>query len=193
MAATVTIVAKPQAEHGAAIIELLMITPVLLLFIFAILDFSIYIKTMGTMDTAATAAVRWVQEQPGQIIEQDTGKDSSWIRPPRLKTSATDSLSAYLNTAISETNMFGKPVEEGGVDVSVELGEHYTNTYTHRLYDDSSVLLERDNSHVSFLPFTVTIGCNLSFPTPIGKVIGASLTHTVKQSGTIDMLDGETW
>lgn len=186
-------IAKPQSEHGAAIIELLMVTPVLLLFIFAILDFSIYIKTMSTMDTAATAAVRWAQEQPEQVIEQSTGKDSSWTRPARLKTTATDSLSAYLNTAISETDMFGKPAEEGGIGVSIVLGDQYTNTYTHRFYDDASILLERDDSYVSFLPFTVTVDYALSFPTPIGKAIGASLAHTVRQSGTIDMLDGETW
>lgn len=185
-------IAKPQSEHGAAIIELLMVVPVLMLFIFAILDFSIYIKTVSTMDTAATAAVRWAQEQPEQVLEQGVA-NQTWARPARLKGNAEESMAKYLNTAISETDAFGKPIEEGGIEVTLHLGEHYINTYTHRLYDDSSILLEREGSRVSFLPFSVTVDYGFSFPTPLGKALNDALPHTVTQAGTIDMLDGETW
>lgn len=166
-------------EEGAAIVEFVFALPVLLLFVCAVLDASVYIKAGITADTAATAAVRYLMDE-----SSSTGVAQ-----------AQQELGSYLARVDAAFAL-------QGASVKVDLGETSTSRYTHRFYMDDgedAVLLERKNSAVVTQPVAVTVTYTGAFLTPLGRAAslsagqGGKLVVTAVQNGDIDLTGGSTW
>ena len=159
-------------EDGAAIVEMVLVIPIVVLLMAGLLDLSAYIKCNITMDSAATAAARFCMDDPSNSTNQAA-------------------ISSYLARIDSELS---------DVKVSVETGKPITETYTHYLYPDiSDNHIERPGSVCTYTPFVVELTCTKSFFTPIGRGISlasggdGSLTVTSRQAGQLDMTKGDTW
>lgn len=158
-------------EEGAAILELVMITPVLVIFAAGILDLSLYIKCNMTVDSASTALARRCMDDPSLA-----------------KSNAE--LCSYLS--IVEPTLTD-------AEVTVETKDAVCENYTYNVYPDNAGGHVTRNSSNSYTPFTVTVSYAGSFFTPIGRGISlaaggdGSLTVMHSQTGRLDTTSGATW
>ena len=170
-----------KRERGAAVIEMVMAVPVLVILICGIVDLSTYIKVCTTVDTAATVATRYIVDDPS--LTPDRYKDEAKIRK-------------CVNDSFAE--------DLGGLDVKVSYNESKLKkeTYTHHFYteetNDDITSMTRTNCQLTYQPFTVTVTYQGEWWTPFGRLIGravnedhsADMVVTSKQAGQVDLTQG---
>lgn len=168
---TVSVRIDAVDEGGAAVVEMVMILPVLALLVCGILDMGAYLKAGVTVDTAATTAVRYLMDDP---------------------TRSADELQTYLGRV---DPAFGGSCTE----VAVAWGDAECTTYTHRFYNDLKNVAPRNGSTVTVRPVAVTVTYTGAFLTPLGRAVGlatgtdGSLVACSTQVGELDLTDGATW
>lgn len=189
--------------------ELIFAVPVLLVFIFAVLDLTMLMQTRSTMDTAATAAVRYVEDRPELFFEKNGVAQAgggygdttgTWAtNPVKLTGNDSEALSAYLDEAFG-SDLFGS----GAASARLELaGDMRTSTYDHHFYadapetdDDLDNPAVRAGCKLAYQPFKVTVEYPVDYKTPVGDAIAAAAgtrRASSSQAGSADLTDGASW
>lgn len=164
-------ICRADDECGAAAVELIFVIPIIVLFAAAILDFSLLVKCNMTLDSAATAAVRYCMDSPEK---------------PR----STEEIKSYLKTIDPSLS---------GVEVRLTEGAVQKEAYDHLFYIDETETTIPRKSYCSTQPFSVELAYKGKYKTLVGQGISlasggdGSLTATNVKSGTLDITDGDTW
>lgn len=198
-------------ESGAAIVELVMAVPVLLLFIFAVIDLTVLMQTRSTMDTAATAAVRYVEDRPELFFEKDydtaaagggewEDDNGTWASDPaKLTGDDRDQLALYLDQAFG-SDMFTTRNAEAYIELT---GDTVAETYNHKIYPEAPTNAQersnpavREGSRLVYQPFRVVVEYTVPYKTPLGSALesmtGSTATYSA-QAGSADLADGASW
>lgn len=159
------------SEDGAAIVELVMVVPILVVLVAGLLDLSLLIKSNMAADAASTALARRCMDDPNLADD-------------------TQQLSAYL--ALIEPGL-----QSASVNVSKE--REQKDPYVYSVYPDESENRVTRSSYNSYVPFTVSISYQRNYYTLIGRGIsyacgGNGMMHVQSaQAGRLDTTSGATW
>lgn len=163
---------KPNAnEDGAAIVELVVVVPILIVLVAGILDLSLLIKSNMATDAAATALARRCMDDPSLASDNQQ-------------------LCAYL-----------KLIEPGLENATVKISKEseQKQPYVYSVYPDESENRVTRTSYNSYVPFTVSIDWQKNYYTLIGRGIsyacgdnGELRVHSA-QTGRLDTTSGATW
>lgn len=160
-----------RSEEGAAVIEAVFALPLVLLMVAGVLDLSALVKCRLSLDSAATAAVRYCMDIP------EAAGDPATLR----------SYLASIDPAYAELGL------------SVNLGAEESRSYTHIVYPGVSEAAVRRESRCTYQPFSVELSYTGSYYTLVGRGISlaaggdGSLSARCRESGCIDRTDGSTW
>ena len=160
-----------RGEEGAAVIEAVFALPLVLLMVAGVLDLSALVKCRLSLDSAATAAVRYCMDTPQAADD-----------PVMLK--------RYLASIDPELER---------AELSVSLGARESQGYTHLIYPGASESVISRESNCTYQPFSVKLSYAGSFYTLVGRSISlasggdGSLKAICRESGCLDRTDGSTW
>lgn len=160
-----------RSEEGAAVIEAVFALPLVLLMVAGVLDLSALVKCRLSLDSAATAAVRYCMDIP------EAAGDPATLR----------SYLASIDPAYAELGL------------SVSLGAEESRSYTHIVYPGVSEAAVRRESRCTYQPFSIELSYTGSYYTLVGRGISlaaggdGSLSARCRESGCIDRTDGSTW
>ncbi len=162
---------RARSEEGAAVVEAVFALPLVLLMVAGVLDLSALVKCRLSLDSAATAAVRYCMDIP------EAAGDPAALR----------SYLASIDPAYAELGL------------SVSLGAEESRSYTHIVYPGVSEAAVRRESRCTYQPFSVELSYTGSYYTLVGRGISlaaggdGSLSARCRESGCIDRTDGSTW
>lgn len=179
-----------EKEHGAAIVEFVLCIPMLICLVAAMIDAAYYIRYQIEVDSATSAATRYLMDYPLRLPSDD---DRSSADLDGLKEYLADTYPALFKSTWEGGNCLSISVDAGDVEYPDGDGNHYAG-YEHKIYLGDQ-FYSRQNSARAEQDVIVTITYKTKFPTLIGSLISSdgSLTAKASEHGILDRTGGSTW
>lgn len=168
---------KRPCEHGSSVVTFVLALPLLVVFLFAIMDVGRTVFLHMALADAAHAACQVVVDDSEDGVTQSALREAALTAAPALA------------------------VEGLSVSVKVRYGDTQTESYGHRLYDEESAAFEKRISQIEKREVVVTVGLEGSYLTPLGNALSVAqgrsdsgFSHEAQATGVIDTtVKGGSW
>lgn len=136
-----------SAERGSSVVTFVIALPLLLLFLFAVVDLGRSVFLSMALDDAAHAVCREASEHPAGDVEESQLRKAAFAAAPALDR------------------------DDVRLDVSVRYGEVEDRTYAHRFYDEATGTYDERASHARSRSVEVELVLEGGYLTPLGAAL----------------------
>lgn len=210
--------AGADGERGAAVVEILLVMPLMVLLVASTLDAGCYIRYAVEADSAATTAVRYLMDYPDRVPDDEMqcpggelcsagyangsscaascGGGAACTCGKTIGNSSSASLDGLLDyLRMTNPALFKSDLgEQGALRVTVDDGQRVYDAYEHKIYLKDG-MYNREGSVTTRQGLTVKVEYKTKFPTAVGASLTGDhlLTATAVQHGELDRTGGSTW